>query len=273
MKLRILASSHYLQPIHDGQPEPSLDEALAAVCREKFRRIDRFIQLALLGSGRCAPGQALGSSCGLYLASATGQVSNNVAVQETLLRSGLLPKPFHFVNTLGSAAGYYVARNLQMTGQNLFVSRDESSFEAALELAAGDLEAGHLEQALLGVVEECPQPLAHQRARLFAAPERELAEGSHWLLLEKGEPSSGQAGVQIERFGDRAALDAALKGAVKPGDTVKASAQLGADTAWAFHKCISGAVVLGFLTSKKGPEALHLIQGSDAAGWVWLRFQ
>ena len=48
--IRVTAVSHYLHPVREGEALPSLDAALRDLCREPFRRIDRFIQLALLGS-------------------------------------------------------------------------------------------------------------------------------------------------------------------------------------------------------------------------------
>jgi hypothetical protein len=182
---RVTAVSHYLHPVRDGEALPSLDSALREVCREHFRRIDRFIQLALLGSGRCAQGHALAPDCGLYLGSGLGPMVNNIACQEQLLREHELPTPFSFINTLGNSAGYYVAKNLGLGGQNLFVSRRGASFAAVLEAALVDLESGAVSQALAGVVEEATEPFAEHRRRQGLAPGTPVAEGSHWLLLEK----------------------------------------------------------------------------------------
>jgi len=78
--LTLVASSHYLHGVADGAQLPSLDERLNAVSRERFRRIDRFIALAVIGSAECAAAQALEEDCGLYLSSGVGPVGSNMQV-------------------------------------------------------------------------------------------------------------------------------------------------------------------------------------------------
>ena len=182
--LSIRAWSHYLLAVHDGAELPSLEARLAAVARERYRRIDRFIALAIVGAGECVARATLSKDCGLYLASGVGPVGSNTQVQEQLCRDRLTPKPFNFVNTLGSAAGHYVGKNLGLSGQNLFLTSRGHAFQTALQVAAADLELGIVPQALVGAVEECALPLTIHRKRQSLAPDVLLAEGSHWLLLE-----------------------------------------------------------------------------------------
>jgi hypothetical protein len=108
-----------------------------------------------------------------------------IATQQQLIRDRELPKPFNFINTLGNSAGYYVAKNLGLHGQNLFISRRGASLQALLSVAVADLRAGVLSQALVGVVEEATLPLTEHRRRQGLVEDRPVAEGSHWLLLEK----------------------------------------------------------------------------------------
>ena len=183
--ISIRGAGHYLQVIDDGDVLPSLNDRLDLVCREKFRRIDRFIQLALLGSAECVRGRALAPDCALYICSGSGPVGTNIAVQEAIVGSRVLPTPFHFVNTLGSSAGFYVARNLSLAGQSLFISRRGDNFSAGLACVATDLAAGAVSQALLGFVEECSLPLSAHRSRQLLPADALVAEGSHWLLLER----------------------------------------------------------------------------------------
>ncbi|HSN18262.1 MAG TPA: beta-ketoacyl synthase N-terminal-like domain-containing protein [Gammaproteobacteria bacterium] len=193
--IRAIAASHYLHPVREDEALPSLDTALQPLCREHFRRIDRFIQLALLGSARCVAGHRLAVDCGLYLGSGLGPMSNNISTQEQLIRDHLTPKPFNFINTLGNSAGYYVAKNLGLSGPNLFISRRGASFQAALETALVDLECGTSRQALVGVVEEVTLPLAAHRRRQGLSVDTVVAEGSHWLLLE----TDAVTGHRLER--------------------------------------------------------------------------
>lgn len=189
--MRVLQASHYFHQVAEDEALPALEARLAPLCRERFRRIDRFIQLSLLGSAECVKDLNLGEDCGLYISSGIGPAGNNIVVQETLWKQHKLPMPFNFVNTLGSSAGYYVAKNLGLSGQSLFISRRGDSFEAALDCAAADLESGVVTKALVGAVEECTLPLGQHRIRQALPKNTPLAEGSHWLLLEASPEPKG----------------------------------------------------------------------------------
>lgn len=245
--IRVTAVSHYLHPVLEGEPLPPLDAALREVCREHFRRVDRFIQLALLGSARCAQGQTLAPDCGLYLGSGLGPMVNNITCQEQLVRDHELPTPFSFINTLGNSAGYYVARNLGLSGQNLFVSRRGASFAAVLEAALVDLECGALGQALLGVVEEATEPFVEHRHRQGLAAGTPVAEGSHWLLLER----DAKTGRRVERE------HVAQHTAPRPQDAP-------------FHDSITGARVTESLA--RGEDTV-LADGDAARGWDLFHFR
>ena len=245
--IRVTAVSHYLHPVREGESLPSLDAALKEVCRENFRRIDRFIELALLGSGRCARGRALAPDCGLYLGSGLGPMVDNIACQEQLIRNAELPMPFDFINTLGNSAGYYVARNLGLSGQNLFVSRRGASFEAALTTALVDLECGAVRQALVGVVEEATEPFAEHRRRQGLQADAAVAEGSHWLLLER----DAAAGHVLER-------SQVSKHEAAPPKSA------------AFHDSIRGAWVTERLA--RG-ESCVLADGDAVRGWDLFHFR
>ncbi len=182
----LLASGEYyaaLGTAHDDSAHDDLRPMLADVCRERFRRIDRFTQLALLGSGRCVQGRELPASTGLYISSGFGSIANTVSVQKQIFMEHRVPKPLNFINTLSNSAGYYVARNLGLQARNQFVGRDAAPMEAALQLATLDLALGNVEQALVGVVDEASAPFSEHARRLGVDTDVVLAEGSHWFLL------------------------------------------------------------------------------------------
>lgn len=206
MKLSIVGHSHELHRVNSCEELPPLRERVNAQCNEHFRRIDRFIGLALLGSSTCAAKRTLAADCGLYLSSGIGPVGSNTQAKEQLFRDRLLPKPFHFVNTLGAAAGHYVGRNLGLRGQNLFLTQRGDAFLAALLVAAADLELGIVSQALVGAVEECTLPLDEHRQRLCLAEEVQVGEGTHWMLLQAAQDSSGGVPLEISRFASDADL-------------------------------------------------------------------
>ncbi len=218
MSVRVVAASSWLHPVREGEALPSLERVLKEVSREYFRRVDRFIQLALLGSGRCVAGQVLHEGCGIYLGSGFGPIGSNIATQEQMLRDREIPKPYNFVNTLGASAGFHIAKNLGLTGQNFFISRRGASFEAALETAVLDLEMGVASQALVGVVEDVTLPLDQHRRRRGLPEDTLVAEGSHWLLLNK-DGVSGKA-LRMEHFEAIAGLEAWLKDFYSAGDRV-----------------------------------------------------
>ena len=154
-----------------------LREEIKPLCRERFRRINRFIQLCLYGSGHCIKqfvggegqdflNQPFDHHTGLYIASGLAAMSNTVAVQQQIFVHRQQPKPVNFINTLSNSAGYFVARNLQLDGQNSFVSRGDASMEAVLQMAALDFMSGSVKQALVGVVDECVEPLGWDEIRL-----------------------------------------------------------------------------------------------------------
>jgi hypothetical protein len=268
----LLASSHYLHAVGQA-PLPDLDAAVREACREPYRRVDRFIQLALLGAARCVGGRILDPSCALYLGSGVGPEGNNILVQEQICRDHLLPRPFNFVNTLGSAATFFVSKDRAMDGQGWWASRRGASLEAVLELALNDLELGVCKQALVGVVEECPAPFEDHRKRVGAGPGVALAEGSHWLLLQ-AEPADGAGRLELESLEPEESL-AQVKGLWRPGDALafgqsvapelRAALQggLGAQAYGEdlpFHDSLAAARATAWLEQKKEGR-LHMVCG------------
>ena len=188
--LDIVATGNYYASLGQEDTLPDLQDALKSSCKERYRRIDRFIQLCLIGSASCKEdalkkGIKLNEKTGLYIGSRYGPLGNTTQVHRQMMRSGEIPKPAHFINTLSNSSGYFVARNLGLSGKNLFVSRGDCSLEAALDLASLDLHSREVDQALVGIVEEGIIPATEQRQRLDLSPNEPLAEGSHWFLLHR----------------------------------------------------------------------------------------
>lgn len=223
----VLACSHYLGAVRDEVALPLLDDPLRAACRKPYRRIDRFVQLALIGSARCALRAELRPDCGVYLGSTHGPLTSIIRVHQQMLRDRELPKPFNFVNTLGSIAAFYVADNLQLNGPSLFVSRHARSLEAVLEAALTDLAFGAVEQALVGVVEEVPLPFADQRRRLRVADDAVLGEGSHWMLLAASSAEDSSRSISLQRFADGETLESCFGAEVAASTTVGLGRDLG----------------------------------------------
>lgn len=262
MKLKVLSAGHYLHTLREGQPLPDLAPALKQVCRERPRRVDRFIELALLGSGLCTRGRELKPGCGIYLGSGFGPMASNLAVQEQMFRGRECPKPFDFMNTLGASAGFHVAKNLGLTGQNLFVSRRGASLEAALALAETDLKLGVVTQALVGVVEEATLPLDQHRQRQRLPPDTLVAEGSHWLLLETD--GDGGKSLRFLRFEGRMELDAYLHGYQAPSVRMR-RAEVSGTAGGGIHANPQAASITGFLAADEAGTLLLVGRGAGEA--------
>lgn len=202
--MRCTAVSHYYQALTDTLP--SLDTRLSAVTRERYRRIDRFVQLTLLGAAECARQSTLAPDCGLYLSSGVGPLGSNVLVQDAIHRDSRMPMPFSFVNTLGSSACYHVVKELDLRSEAVMVARGGASFSTALITAYADLASGIVSQVLVGAVEECVLPPERHRALLRFGNDVAVAEGSHWLLLELYEsdgtpiPHSALANAEFDGY-------------------------------------------------------------------------
>ncbi|HSC47122.1 MAG TPA: beta-ketoacyl synthase N-terminal-like domain-containing protein, partial [Gammaproteobacteria bacterium] len=239
--IRVLSTGAYLQPLSDGEPLPALKEALHKAGSQAFRRVDRFIQLALLGSARCAAGRSLRTDCGVYLGSGYGPLGENIATQEQLIREREIPMPFDFINTLGNTAGFHVAKNFALQSPNVFVSRRGASFEAVLAAAFADLTLGVVTQALVGIVEEATLPLAEHRRRLGLVDGVPLAEGSHWLLLEAG--ADGARALSLQRHAELAAVEGALKTLAREGDRLCCAQAMESSAAKRLRSGFPGAIL------------------------------
>lgn len=208
--MRCTAVGHYFHKL--GDDFPSLDARVNAVTRERYRRIDRFVQLALLGAAECARSGVLRRDCGLYLSSGAGPIGSNALVQDAIHRDSRMPMPFSFVNTLGSSACYHVVKELDITGEAVMVARGNASFTTALTCAYTDLASGVVSQVLVGAVEECVLPAERHIALLRLDPQTNVAEGSHWLLLERDDrdgTSVNEMSMKNAEFDNYESADAA----------------------------------------------------------------
>jgi len=203
--LYIAAAADYVERIDDATPadlKPLVADAVGA----PVRRIGRFIQLGLIGAGRCAKQTQLPSDSSVYLGSGRGDLEVTIEVMQTLLRDGHAPKPLSFINTVSNAACYYVAHSLKLIGRSSFVCNRYFAFESVLQLAALDLQSGAARSALLGTVDVVVPPIAGHRIRLGLGASTDVADATHWLEL-RTDPAQARAQLlAAEHFVDRPAL-------------------------------------------------------------------
>jgi len=274
--LYICATADYLERITDAPPA-DLKPLVAEAVGNPVRRIGRFIQLALIGAGRCANAASLAQDTGVYLGSGRGDLEVTIDVMQTLLRDGHAPKPLSFINTVSNAACYYVAQNLKLMGRSSFVCNRYFAFESVLQLAALDLESGGVRSALVGTVDVVVPPLPGHRIRLGLGSQIEVADATHWIELRaEASPSTLGCLLAAEHFVDREVLTTWLAtqsidrdwllatGQFMPAnDAIEWSNQLQLElfdyrTKRAYYDSQSGAVISEYLRSEDPRTLLHL---------------
>jgi hypothetical protein len=201
LKLRAAASLHEIL----GETPTDLRARLKQMTGQNFRRINRFIELALIGAFRCRDAAGgIAPDTALYLACDSPMLADSVKILRGIQDERRPPSPFEFMNISGNMAGYYVATQLGLNGPQLALHRNRAGLEATLELLA--LQSAPHRRVLVGYVEEGVWPLTEQRARLDHWPaDRALAECSHWLYFD--EDSDAPPLATIERCRTYASAD------------------------------------------------------------------
>lgn len=183
--VKLLAHYSRLHTISDSLPD--LKQEITTLCGKRIRRVDRYIELCLLGALHCVAERTLPNNTAVYLATRCGAVETSSQAMSNIFQLRQPPKPLHFVNTLGNTACFYLTQKLGINGQALVLSQEQLSFEAALFQACVDIQMGAVETALVGGIDEVTLPLSQQAQRLGSPDAEQLLEGSHWLLLAKAD--------------------------------------------------------------------------------------
>jgi hypothetical protein len=210
--MRIVAAGSYCHEVA-GEPPP-----LKALTREatgvSVRRISRFVELALIGAGRCVDGRTLPAETATYFTSGRGDLEVTLGVLVPMCERGQPPTPFAFVNTVGNSACFHVAQIFAVNGRSQFVTSRYGPLESALRLAALDMTRGEVRTALVGSADMCTAPLAAHRSRIGVAEGTAVGEASHWFLLAAGEEPGASLGVvrSVRSFTDDDALRRHLVG-------------------------------------------------------------
>jgi len=188
-----------------------LKQDVTAAVGQPVRRIGRFIQLALIGAGRCAQAAPLAADTAVYFGSARGDLEISIEVMQTLFRDGHAPKPLSFINTVSNAACFYIAQTLKLNGRSSFVCNRYFAFESVLQLAMLDINSNAVAAALVGTVDAVVPPLEDHRIRLELPPETPVADASHWIGLRATPPHDKPLQLlAVENFSDSQALIAWL---------------------------------------------------------------
>ena len=204
--MKILAHGHYSETVTDALPP--LKALVKDTTGTAIRRVGRFIQLALIGAGRCLHEQTAEANTAVYLSSERGDLEITLEVLEQMIEHGLPPKPLSFINTVSNSACFYIAKHFGLHGRSQFVTRRYAPLASALQLAMLDLHTGSVNTALVGSVDICTEPLDDHRKRLGVAADTNIGEGSHWFLLGNNQhPSAAIATLDtVLQLADNTAL-------------------------------------------------------------------
>ena len=189
--LSILGASSLVFPVAD--PGQGLEKEFEAHWSGRFRKIGRFIKLALAGAAVAVKHAGLkelpARRTGIFLGTGLGNLADLVPFVISLY-DGSIPSPIQFANSVGNSGAFYVAQAYGVEGPVQAISQDEVSFEAAVVNAALLLEAGEIDLALVGGVDVFVAPLSDHLARIgrdaAELSEASLAEGAgFWVLSRK----------------------------------------------------------------------------------------
>ena len=161
-----------------------------------FRRVNRFILLAVCGAHHCAGGQHLDPETGIWLTTENGTVGDTEKGLGQLFVQHIFPKPYNFINTMSNTATFYIAQSLKLSSPNITMACKDFAFERGLSLARVDIRRGAASGALVGGVDEAVFSEANLQSRFGD----HLKDGSAWLYLTDSENGAKGEIRQVRSF-------------------------------------------------------------------------
>lgn len=174
------STSHFSIPLTDSNAELNLK--MKQLMPNIPRRINRCIQVSLLGAFDCISGHAE-KAVDVFLCSPSIGVSVMADLLESVVNKKEQPKPISFIHSIGNAATFYVSQNLDLHGESLFLSETNDCLAHMLLLTAVKMKSGR-KTVLLG------------RVRTGS----EFTECS-WLLLTKTPTENSLTKLSFESLG------------------------------------------------------------------------
>ena len=202
-------------------PADEHSASLRALLRERLanppRRINRLIELALIGAADCIGEQRLAPETPVMLALSSGCVADSWQLLGDALNE-VPAMPVRFINVSGNMTGFYVAQSFGLEGSCQVVSRETGAWAAALELAAVD--PGCRRGALVAALEEAAWPMDQHRERLGLDRQVPVLETSAWLRLARdGEAAIGELSLGPPREAPESMAERVAAWAATGGDT------------------------------------------------------
>ena len=165
-----------------------------------FRRVNRFILLAISGAHDCATEAELHPETGVWLTTENGTVGDTEKGLDQLFNQRIFPKPYNFINTMSNTAAFYIAQSLKLSSTNITLSCKDFSFERGLTLARADLRRQAAPAALIGGVDEAVFSETNLKSRFGDR----LIDGSAWLYVS-ADPAGARGRItEIRDFDNQA---------------------------------------------------------------------
>jgi hypothetical protein len=209
--------------LHGDPPPLELKALVKTVVGVSLRQASHLVELAAIGSQLCIKRLPcpLPEDSAVYLGTGLAEVRKNEAVFRQVMPPGPgLASPFDFINAANNMAAFYVAKLANLRARNLTVSQEEHSFEWALHLAAADLRAGEIRQALVGGVDENSLSREGHLRRIALRDDQPMGEGSGWLVLSvDAEQARGEL-LEVKRVTRDADVAQALRAWQRPNESL-----------------------------------------------------
>ena len=210
----IYSAAAHTWPADEVGP-PDLKPMLQTAWGKRFRRINHFIELALIGVKTCLDRSRIPvrADCDIYLTTEHGNVADVAKITETLFKQQEAPMPLDFLNVPNNMAGFYLAQNLGLHSSNLTIAHRAFPFETGLDIAMFSITtlSKPAPCALVGSVEECAYPLNQHRQRIGLTADTPLAEGSSWLYIGRDDQKAQARCEWVKFFQDMLSLSAFLQ--------------------------------------------------------------
>lgn len=205
---------------HNPQDDFALiKQELEQTSGKKFRRINRFIVLALASVYRLPALAQMDHESSLYLGTHHGCASDSFGMLRQMYCEQLIPLPFTFINTSANMAGFYIGQSLGLAGESYTFSQPWGSFEKSFALAYRDIDSGRNRSALAGSCDEAIFPLEESRKSMGMGDDELVLEGGCWFHLSSEESGAIATMQRLSLRSSLADIEAAFTGLELNGDT------------------------------------------------------
>jgi hypothetical protein len=163
-------------------PTNEIKKELEIKSGQKYRRINRYIILALAGIYNMPSVKEIDEKCALLVGTRNGCIMETITMLDQIHNNSLLPMPFTFISSSTNMVNFHIAQSLGLNGSNYTISNSYSPFIIALDTAYFDINDTKNNSALVGCVDEIAEPLDKFKERLDIDAQN-IKEGSFWVKI------------------------------------------------------------------------------------------